>query len=156
MTEEKEGGRVPTGQALAVPVEPASSLAAPRGDPSRKKASHIGAPAVFKLELACQQLHKAFPESFGCYLVGSAQERPDWRDVDVRCIMVDDEFTKMFPNGGLTPSAWEFDQRWLILTTSISQWLRDQTGLPIDFQFQAQTFANKAHPGQRSALGMGA
>lgn len=109
--------------------------------PKRAKFCYIGPPAVFKLELACQHLNRAFP-SFGIYVVGSALERPDWRDVDVRMILADDEFAALFPHAG---SNWEFDQRWLVMTVAISGWLNEQTGLPIDFQFQPQTFANEKH-----------
>jgi len=126
-----------------------------RGQPKRRtKWNHLGAPAAFKLELACQHLRKAFG-GFGIYLVGSVLERPDWRDVDVRMILSDGEFAALFPHAG---QYWEFDPRWLVMTVSISQWLRDQTGLPIDFQFQPQTHANERHGRgkgtQRSALGL--
>lgn len=115
-----------------------------------KKAIYVGAPACFLLEQACQILVDAFPD-YGCYLVGSALERADWRDVDVRYILADEEFTKLFPNAA---EHWEHDPRWLLLTTSIAAWMSKYTGLPIDFQFQPQTHANKRHKGLRSALGL--
>src|SRR3546814_6981560 len=49
----------------------------------RKKFCYVGAPEIFKLELACHDLVQAF-DSYGVYLVGSALQRPDWRDVDLR------------------------------------------------------------------------
>lgn len=119
----------------------------------RHKASFIGAPAVFALELACQHLNRAFG-GFGCYLVGSALQRPDWRDVDVRLVLKDDEFLALFPDVILEAHNWEFDPRWLIMTTAISDQLRKVTGLPVDFQFQAQGPANARHKGPRSALGL--
>lgn len=119
----------------------------------RKKSCYVGAPAIFALEVACKQINAAFGDSYGCYLVGSALERPDWRDVDVRLIMSDDEFDRLFP-GTRKGALWEFDPRWLLLTVAISKWLSAQTGLPIDFQFQPQTHANKRHSGPRSALGL--
>lgn len=115
-----------------------------------KKATYIGAPACFMLEQACQQVVDAFGH-WGCYLVGSALERQDWRDVDVRYILPDEEFSKLFPDAG---QHWEHDPRWLLLTTSIAAWLSKQSGLPIDFQFQPQTHANERHKGLRSALGL--
>lgn len=120
-----------------------------------KKASYIGAPAIFALELACQHIRSAFG-NYGCYLVGSSMEKPDWRDVDVRFIMPDDAFANLFPCVDLSidSAIWEFDPRWLLLTVSITSWLREQTGLPIDFQIQPQTFANKHHDKQRSAIGL--
>jgi len=116
----------------------------------RKKATHVGAPACFALESACRQINEAFGD-FGCYLVGSALERPDWRDVDVRFIMRDEEFAKLLPDAG---QHWEHDARWLLLTVSISERLSKVTGLPIDFQIQPQTHANEKHKGIRSALGL--
>jgi len=120
----------------------------------RKKASHIGAPAVFKLELACRVINQAFGCGFGCYKVGSSMERADWRDVDVRLILGDDEFAKQFPAAHLHGAMWEHDPKWLLFTVAITGWLREQTGLPIDFQIQPQTFANEKHKGIRSAVGL--
>lgn len=118
----------------------------------RVKGIYTGAPACFELELACQQLNDAF-DGFGCYLVGSALQRPDWRDIDVRLIMGDDEFDAMFP-GCRANGTWEFNPRWLIMTVSITDWLRKRTGLPVDFQFQPQSHANERHKGPRNALGL--
>ncbi len=118
---------------------------------SRKKSNHIGAPAVFALELACRQINEAFG-GFGCYVVGSALERPDWRDVDVRYIMTDAGFAHLFPDAH--ERCWEQDARWLLLTVSIAEHLSRVTGLNIDFQFQPATHANERHPGPRHAIGM--
>jgi hypothetical protein len=114
------------------------------------KASHVGAPAIFALEMACRDVCDAF-DSYGCYLVGSAIDRADWRDIDLRLIMDDADFHRLFPLAG---DHWEHDARWLLLTVSISERLSKLTGLPIDFQFQPQTHANKCHSGPRHALGM--
>jgi hypothetical protein len=119
----------------------------------RQKGVYIGAPACFALELACQHIRAAFP-GFGCYVVGSALQRPDWRDVDLRFIMRDEEFASLFPDADLRTGNWEFDPRWLLMTVAISRWLSDQTGLPIDFQFQPQTHANARHSGPRNAVGI--
>lgn len=123
------------------------------------KVCYVGAPAIFALELACQTVNDALrtEKSIGCcYLVGSSMERPDWRDVDVRYIMSDQEFSDMFPGVDLsTDSAiWELNPRWLLFNTSICEWMRRQTGLPIDFQIQPQTFANERHDKMRSAIGL--
>jgi len=121
----------------------------------RKKAIYVGAPAAFKLEQACQMINDALrsnDESVGCcYLVGSALERADWRDVDVRYIMADAAFESLFPRAG---QHWEHDPRWLLFTVSIAAWLAEYTALPIDFQIQPQTHANARHAGSRSALGL--
>jgi len=120
---------------------------------TRRKVSYVGAPACFALELACQHINRAFG-GFGCYLVGSALQRSDWRDVDVRLIMPDAEFLALFPDVDLAAHNWEFDPRWLLMTVSISERLSKVTGLPIDFQFQPQTHSNARHKGPRSALGL--
>jgi hypothetical protein len=117
------------------------------------KPSYIGAPAVFLLELCCQQINDAFGD-YGCYLVGSALERQNWRDVDVRFIMDDDEFRKLFPDTYTDSVLWEFNPRWTIINAGIAEWIKGRTGLPIDFQIQPQTWANERHDKQRSALGI--
>jgi hypothetical protein len=116
-----------------------------------RKASFVGAPAAFKLELACQHLNRAFG-GFGCYHVGSSRERKDWRDIDVRMILDDKEFDRLFPDAH--ENSWEFDARWLILTIAISEWLSKESGLPVDFQFQKQSHANQRHAKPRCALGL--
>jgi hypothetical protein len=120
-----------------------------------KKACYVGAPAIFSLELACQHINAALG-NYGCYLVGSCMDRADFRDVDVRFIMDDEDFSILFPNVDLSVGSaiWEFDPRWLLFNTSICKWLRDQTGLSVDFQIQPQTFANERHDKPRSAIGL--
>lgn len=126
----------------------------------RKKGLHIGAPQCFLLEQFCQDLNRAFSvdgEGWqgGCYVVGSVLERPDWRDVDVRFIMEDKDFDALFPNaGGSDHNQWEFDPRWILMSVSISERMSRHTGLPIDFQFQPQTHANRHHKGRRNAVGI--
>lgn len=126
--------------------------------PKRKKWSYIGAPAHFKLEQACQQISEAFG-GYGCYLVGSALERADFRDVDIRYILSDEDFERLFPGTGWSAehphgALWEHNPRWLLMTISICEWLQRQTGLPVDFQFQPQSHANALHRGRRHAIGM--
>lgn len=121
----------------------------------RKKFCYIGAPAAFKLELAAQHLTHAFSwaDHYGCYVVGSVLERPDWRDIDVVLIMDDAAFAREFPDAEVRGGAWEHDPKWLILTIAISAWLSEQVGYPVDFKFQPQTHANAMHKGNRNAIG---
>lgn len=126
---------------------------------TKAKVAHIGAPACFALEQACKQVRDAFPEQteadhIGIYVVGSSLERPDWRDVDVRMMMDDASFLRLFPGVNLEAGTWEFDPRWCLLVVAISQWMSKQTGLPIDFRFQPMTHANKRHKGRRHAAGL--
>jgi hypothetical protein len=83
-------------------------------------------------------------DSHGLFLVGSVGERPDFRDVDVRLILGDDEFDAMF---GHSPELWS------VFCYAVSRWLSADTELPIDFQVQRQTQANEKHSGQRNHLG---
>jgi len=125
--------------------------------PKRAKSVHIGAPACFALEIACKTLREAFAETCevgGIYIVGSVLDRSDWRDVDVRLMMDDESFSVLFPNAPLQNAAWEHDPRWTVMTVAISAWLRQQTGLPVDFQFQPMSWANERHNGPRSAVGL--
>lgn len=125
----------------------------------RPKLCHIGAPAVFALEQACKLLRDAFraeteQDHIGIYVVGSCLERPDFRDVDVRMMMDDASFSRLFPAANIDPATWEFDPRWCLMVVSISKWMSDQTGLPVDFQFQPMSRANALHKGKRHAMGL--
>lgn len=133
----------------------------PKEPKPRKKWNYIGAPAVFALEQACQALYDAFCIDCrygGIYGVGSAFERSNFRDVDVRLMLDDDAFRTLFPAVEFSttgPCTWEFDPRWLLMTTAISQWLSKQSGLPVDFQFQPMSHANHFHGGgRRHPIGM--
>lgn len=138
----------------------APAYAPPEPKPEKRvKGVYIGAPACFALEEALRHVCDAFnvygrEEPCGCYIVGSCLERADWRDVDVRMILHDAVFAQIFPDAHIVTASWEFDARWLLLTTAISERLSRLTGLPIDFQFQPMTFANKQHKGPRNAVGM--
>lgn len=119
--------------------------------PRREKLNFVGAPAFFKLELACQKLAQAFG-GWGMYHCGSSRQRRDWRDVDIRYVLDDKEFQELFPDAH--ENAWAMDPRWLILTISISDWLSKESGLPVDFQFQPWSHVQKYHNKEREPLGM--
>jgi hypothetical protein len=130
-------------------TEPARTAERERADVSWRKANHVGAPAIFALQTECREIARAF-DSYGIYLVGSALERPNWRDVDVRLIMGDADFAAVFPDAA--PGGHEFDPRWSLLMVAISGHLSKRTGLPVDFQMQPQTHANTCHDGPRHCL----
>jgi hypothetical protein len=121
-----------------------------------KRSNYVPAPHFFALNHACRLVNDALG-GFGCYLVGSSCERRDYRDVDVRFIMGDADYDRLFRAGGVDPGrdvgGW-LNPLWSLMCTSISLWLSQQTGLPIDFQIQRQTQANAQHGGQRHALGI--
>ena len=106
------------------------------------RSTHLTVSQMFDLEHACRMLSAAFGHN--TYLVGSVLLRPDWRDVDLRCMLEDAEYDAMVgPN----------IHRLKLLNTSISEWLAARTGLPIDFQFQRQTEANTEFDETRQFMG---
>jgi hypothetical protein len=111
---------------------------------------YVPAPHFFQLNHACHLVAQAF-DNVGVYLVGSSLERRDFRDVDVRMIMHDEEYDRWFKDEG--DMTW-LNPRWSLLCTTISLWLSQTTGLPIDFQIQRMTQANETYDGKRNALGL--
>lgn len=108
----------------------------------------------FRLDEACRVFKEAFP-SYGVYLVGSVLVRADFRDVDVRAIVPDELFATLYP--GCDPKDPQSDTYWSLCMAALSLYLRESTGLPVDFQVQQQTAANEEYPeaGTRNALGFG-
>jgi hypothetical protein len=83
------------------------------------------------------------------YHVGSSLKTKDWRDVDVRLILPDDEFEALF---GSVHVSW-INPKLAAITLAFSALGSQMTGLPIDFQIQTQTHANEKYGiGWRSAL----
>ena len=111
-------------------------------DQPKLRANYLTVAQAFNLQHACRMLTAAF--SYNTYHVGSSLLRPDWRDVDLRCILDDDEYDTMFAGN---------DHRLALMNTAIAEWLQARTGLPIDFQFQRRTDANANYRGPRSFLG---
>ena len=89
---------------------------------------YLPAHAHFLLDQACIVVGRAFDST--PYLVGSALDRADYRDVDVRVILDDDAYAAMFR--GRVPG--KVQPLWSLLCSSISMQLGHITGLPIDFQ----------------------
>src|SRR5574343_1967678 len=91
---------------------------------------YIGPPACDKLDLACVLINKAFGDV--CYLVGSALHKRDFRDVDVRLLLDDKKADALFgPMENLANYPF-----FNLLNLSITMYLREMTGLPVDFQIQ--------------------
>lgn len=91
-------------------------------------------------------------EAFGSppYHVGTSVNNKIFRDVDVRLILIDEEYENWeFGN----PSDFLSNSKWVSMCLAFSCLGRNITGLPIDFQIQQQTYANKHYNGVRSALG---
>ena len=114
------------------------------------RANFLGAPEALNLNVVCSTLVEAFGHNI--YLVGSAIEHRDYRDVDVRCILDDEEYDRMFSN---STKNQQLNAAWCLVCAAISEWMKNRTGLPIDFQIQKRTDANEQYPKQkRSALGL--
>lgn len=83
------------------------------------------------------------------YQVGSSLRTKDWRDVDVRLVLSDEEFAARFGSVHVT----EVDPRFAAVTLAFCALGAHMTGLPIDFQIQPQTHANSRYGGHmRGAL----
>lgn len=78
------------------------------------------------------------------YQVGSSLKSKDWRDVDVRLILPDDEFAERFGDRAHNP----VNPRLAAITLAFSALGSQMTGLPIDFQIQSQSHANDKYGGQ--------
>lgn len=83
-----------------------------------------------------------------CYHVGSSLTTKDWRDVDVRLILPDDEFETRFGKGATS----ETHPKLSAITLAFAALGKAMTGLPIDFQIQSMSHANERYPDMRSAL----
>lgn len=106
---------------------------------ARKRANYLHVTQHAALSHWCEWIARTFDHH--PYLVGSVLYRQDWRDVDVRMILDDDEF-----------DALPCDP--MVLNVAFSVWGQQVTGLPIDFQFQRRTEANAEFGGGRHALGL--
>lgn len=109
----------------------------------------VGMPASLMLHEFGSQVWNAFGSP--PYLVGSALFSKTWRDVDVRLILGDEEYKNL---GLGDPRDPHRNGKWVSLVMAYSALGKAMTGLPIDFQIQQQTQANKAYPESRSALGV--
>lgn len=112
----------------------------------------VGMPAALYLDEFGSQVWAAFGGP--PYLVGSAlpgETKTGWRDVDVRVILSDEEYDAM---GLGDPARCHHNAKWVALVMAFSALGRQMTGLPIDFQIQQQSDANRTFEGRpRSALG---
>lgn len=91
-----------------------------------------------RLEEWCRNVRRVFDGNIP-YLVGSANDRPDFRDVDLRVILSDDVFDAAYRN----------PVKVRLMNRAISTWGQRETGLPIDFQIQRQTEANTEYMSAR-------
>jgi hypothetical protein len=117
--------------------------------------SGVGMPHALWLEQFGRVIYEAFGE--WPYHVGSSMpgKGPGWRDVDVRLMLDDEAYEHM---GFGDPARSHDNAKWCAFTLAFSELGKRMTGLPIDFQIQQTTHANKEFPAKdmhgRSALGL--
>ena len=116
------------------------------------RVNYLTVEQAFVLNEACRIVLDAFTHCcYGVYQVGSSLFRPNYRDVDVRCIIPRENWPVAFGSNDSTTVKF--------LNVAISCYLRERTGLPVDFQFQIAELANEEYPSgskgqhRRSALG---
>ena len=114
-----------------------------------KRANFIGVPDFYNLNLICAEIFQAFDEV--PYLVGSSLETRNFRDVDIRIILGNDHYERLFPGLSGNP---QVSALWSLFCVAISEWMSRRTCLPIDFQIQRQSEANKEFRGKRQPLGV--
>lgn len=119
---------------------------------AQQRANYLPITRYHDLNIACQILAEAF--DWNVYLVGSCMTRPDYRDVDVRCILDDEVFDREFPGHVAAEKAALNDVKLLAMNLAFSAYLSKQSQLDVDFQFQRRTQANEKFRGVRSALGI--
>lgn len=111
--------------------------------------NYVGMPAALHLDAFGREILAAFGHR--PYLVGSATKGKDWRDVDIRLMLPDEEFEAMFP---MHSRPDRLDGRWALMCAAISELGRQRTGLPVDFQIQSMSRANERYDGIRVPLGL--
>lgn len=111
---------------------------------SPKPATLLTTTELYNLDHACLPIVKAFGPHL--YLVGSAgacNNGASYRDVDVRLMLDAGEFDAACPTR----------ERWELLCVAVGSYLREHTGLPVDFQVQLTEIANEKFPANRNPLG---
>jgi len=106
----------------------------------------LTASEMHNLDAACDLIRRAFGDE-APYLVGTAGlgGAASYRDVDVRLMLDPADFAAACPTR----------ERWELLCAAISAWLRERTGLPVDFQVQDAEIANARFGDRpRNPLGM--
>lgn len=145
---ERDVAKLPEAAHLFAPQPAPPPRAEPKPEPERKPVSiGTGMPATTLLEMFGQWVREAFGAT--AYHVGSSIHGKQWRDVDVRLMLPDDEFAALFPG-------YEFgkqgDAKWALLCAALSELGQRLTGLPVDFQIQSVTDGNRLYPKPRNPL----
>ena len=108
----------------------------------------VGWPAHLWLHEFGRLVRQAFGRT--PYLVGSAVDSKEWRDVDVVVMLPADEWDAMFD--GADPRTLGAIPKARALCMAFSALGQQMTGLPIDFKIQQVDWANERHDKPREAL----
>src|SRR5574337_1950301 len=121
----------------AIPYPPPSppEMREAVGAESKKRNTYLLLSDFERLEDWCQMVRVIFDST--PYLVGSATERADYRDVDIR-VVLDARAFRRLSRGRLDTIRY--------INRAISTWGQRETGLPIDFQVQCDTDAAEPPP----------
>lgn len=118
-----------------------------RTQEDKPRVNYLPSPlALFKLRLFGSMVHDLLGEH--AYLVGSVLERPDFRDVDVRILLEDEDFARIFGD----EDSWITNPALRLANMAMSALARELTGLEVDCQFQQTSEANAHNDGQRQPL----
>lgn len=110
----------------------------------RGRSTHLLLNDFERLEEWCRLVLVVFDEA--PFLVGSVMTTPEYRDVDLRLILDDETFDATYAGKRAKVR---------LLNRAISTWGQRETGLPIDFQIQRRSEANRLHPkARRSPMGV--
>ena len=110
---------------------------------TNKQRSWLTTLELHLLDMACVPVQAAFGST---YLVGTAQQGGAYRDVDVRTILEDEEFDRLFGDEA-------GKRRWELICMSVAYLVTQQTNLPIDYQIQRMSEANAKYDGPRNPIG---
>jgi len=111
---------------------------------SKNPTCYLDAPDLTRLDLAAVLVSEVLGHV--PYLVGSVLMTPEYRDVDVRAIMLPDRFDRLFARGMHDPLRH-------VLEVYFTDHLVRATGLRIDFQIQDMETANR-YEGVRHPIGL--
>ena len=118
-----------------------------------ERSMYLTVDELWRLANACRPIEDAFGGNM-VWLVGSVLERPDYRDVDLRVILDDEHYDRLFIKRD-NPT-WEgglLDQFRMLMQTAMNVMLKETTGLTVDFQIQSQTEAN-GYNGKRNPVSL--
>ena len=100
-------------------------------------------PALFKLRLFGDAVYRL--TGARAWLVGSVLHRRDHRDIDVRIMLDDETFERVFGGDGL----WVTNGSLTLANMALSALAHEMTGLEIDCQIQRTSDANAVYGDQQ-------